>query len=109
MIPIQGEARNKTALPYMRQLDGLRAFAVLGVLWTHYVPQELWLLGMNLGEFGVRLFFVLSGFLITSLYCERVLFVASIFWALRCTDGEGKLRPRLDRGLRGPPRPIHLS
>ncbi len=70
MIPIQGEARNKTTLPYMRQLDGLRAFAVLGVLWTHYVPQELWLLGMNLGEFGVRLFFVLSGFLITSLLMD---------------------------------------
>lgn len=47
-------------LAYMPQLDGLRAFAVSGVLLSHYVAQD-WITG----HMGVRLFFVLSGFLIT--------------------------------------------
>ncbi len=52
---------------YMKQLDALRAFAVLAVLWSHYVPRKYSFLGINLGEFGVRLFFGLSGFLITGI------------------------------------------
>jgi peptidoglycan/LPS O-acetylase OafA/YrhL len=51
----------------MPQLDGLRAFAVLAVLYTHYLPPSQWLFGIYWGEGGVRLFFVLSGFLITKL------------------------------------------
>ncbi len=51
----------------MKQLDALRAFAVLAVLWSHYVPRKYSFLGINLGEFGVRLFFGLSGFLITGI------------------------------------------
>ena len=54
-------------MPYMPQLDGLRALAVLAVLYTHYLPESQWLLGIYWGEGGVRLFFVLSGFLITTL------------------------------------------
>jgi peptidoglycan/LPS O-acetylase OafA/YrhL len=47
---------------YMPQLDGLRAFAVLGVIASHSLPHSAF---SSVGPLGVRLFFVLSGFLIT--------------------------------------------
>ena len=51
-----------TSLEYNPSLDGLRAVAVLLVVADHcHVP------GFNPGYFGVDLFFVLSGFLITRL------------------------------------------
>jgi peptidoglycan/LPS O-acetylase OafA/YrhL len=52
-------------LGYKPALDGLRGLAILGVLFRHafHVP-----LG---GGFGVDLFFVLSGFLITTLLLEE--------------------------------------
>lgn len=47
---------------YSPQLDGLRALAVGGVLYTHFwMPESHW------GHWGVRLFFVLSGYLITAI------------------------------------------
>jgi peptidoglycan/LPS O-acetylase OafA/YrhL len=46
------------------QLDGLRAFAVLGVMLHHATH---WDFPVPLGPFCVRLFFVLSGFLITGI------------------------------------------
>jgi peptidoglycan/LPS O-acetylase OafA/YrhL len=50
---------------HLVQLDSLRAFAVIGVLVTHYLPKTTtW---FQAGFFGVRLFFVLSGFLITGI------------------------------------------
>jgi peptidoglycan/LPS O-acetylase OafA/YrhL len=65
---------------YVPALDGLRAFAVMLVMWGH-VPLGVpgypeWLaVGrgvMSPGEFGVEIFFVLSGFLITRiLLAER--------------------------------------
>jgi peptidoglycan/LPS O-acetylase OafA/YrhL len=49
-------------MEYKPQLDALRAIAVSGVLYTHFVDGYSWW-----GSLGVRLFFVLSGFLITSI------------------------------------------
>lgn len=50
----------------MPQLDGIRGLAIFGVFLAHYITPYL---GMTLpwGSMGVRLFFVLSGFLITSI------------------------------------------
>lgn len=50
------------SLKYYPQLDALRAFAVFGVMIQHFYDTSL-----HWGVFGVRLFFVLSGFLITSI------------------------------------------
>ncbi len=66
--------------PYVPALDGLRAFAVMLVMWGHVplgvpgYPEWLALARgvMSPGEFGVEVFFVLSGFLITRiLLAER--------------------------------------
>jgi peptidoglycan/LPS O-acetylase OafA/YrhL len=49
-------------LPYLPGLDGLRAFAIIAVLLYH--AELHWFLG---GFLGVEVFFVISGYLITSL------------------------------------------
>lgn len=80
------------ALPFMPQLDGLRAFAVLFVLIQHFAPASNLLREARLGNFGVRLFFVLSGFLITGILLKcreyrergsRPLFLLRQFYARR--------------------------
>lgn len=54
-------------------LDGLRAVSIALVLWSHLSIQWPWGIDLahrwtgNLGQLGVRFFFVISGFLITSL------------------------------------------
>ena len=53
------------AITYRPQLDALRAIAVFGVLVSHY-----WLQESPCGHWGVRLFFVLSGFLITTILLQ---------------------------------------
>jgi peptidoglycan/LPS O-acetylase OafA/YrhL len=63
-------------------LDGLRAFAVMAVLFYH--AGISWVGG---GLLGVDVFFVLSGFLITSLLCRELSRSATVrvarFWARR--------------------------
>jgi peptidoglycan/LPS O-acetylase OafA/YrhL len=54
-------ASKRPELRYNASLDGIRAFAVLAVIASH---EATWLPG---GFYGVDTFFVLSGFLITSL------------------------------------------
>lgn len=48
-------------------LDGVRAVSILAVLWTHLFPVRLLGVPLNdsLGMFGMALFFILSGYLIT--------------------------------------------
>jgi len=58
------------ALDFMPQLDGLRAFAVSAVLVHHLLDVSILPeapFALSWGLLGVRLFFVLSGFLITGL------------------------------------------
>jgi len=50
----------------MPQLDGLRTLAVFAVVYSHYVPGK-YHFEFPFGSAGVQLFFVLSGFLITSI------------------------------------------
>ncbi len=59
----QSSAPAQSAAPYMPALDGLRALAVLAVIFYH-ANLPPWLPG---GFLGVECFFVISGFLITSL------------------------------------------
>lgn len=60
-------------LKYHKNLDGVRAIAALLVMYLHYFNEisidsqtlKLFFLSAKLGQTGVTLFFVLSGFLIT--------------------------------------------
>lgn len=64
-----------TAVPYNPRLDGLRCIAILGVLPMHFLASSPFLAYVDPGNLGVKLFFVLSGYLITSIllaYRERV-------------------------------------
>ena len=102
-------ARSRPApkFEYQPALDGLRALAVLGVLLYH--AGVSWAPG---GFLGVDTFFVLSGFLITSLLVDewrkrgRIDFRA--FWARRARRLASRARPgrhrrRRVRAVRRPP------
>ena len=55
---------------YFDSLDGVRCLSILAVLWHHsplFQPGQETLMLLNRGFLGVDLFFVLSGFLITTL------------------------------------------
>jgi peptidoglycan/LPS O-acetylase OafA/YrhL len=67
-VQIAGDHTRPTIAPrqYYARLDGLRGVAVLLVLMEHFTYSEL-IRGWSPGMIGVRLFFVLSGFLITSI------------------------------------------
>ncbi len=77
----KGHQRGKK-MRYMPGLDGLRAIAVLGIIIYHL--NKKWLTG---GFLGVDTFFVISGFLITSLllkeYEETGIINLKSFWIRR--------------------------
>jgi peptidoglycan/LPS O-acetylase OafA/YrhL len=77
-----GTVGRPVSLTYVPGLDGLRAIAVLGVMLYHGGAP-----GFGGGFLGVNIFFVLSGFLITSLLLGEWTKRASIrlgqFWARR--------------------------
>ena len=73
---------------YFPQLDGLRAISVLLVISVHLYAAQYW--SWLAGGYGVVVFFVLSGYLITTLALReearsgRVSLVA--FYLRRCCD-----------------------
>jgi peptidoglycan/LPS O-acetylase OafA/YrhL len=71
---------------YFPALDGLRCFSIAAVIWHHCTPRQLeGVLGR--GHLGVRLFFAISGFLITTLLLREHHRSGSVnvrmFWARR--------------------------
>ena len=60
------QSRGRTALPYVAAIDGLRALAVLAVVAYHASVA-----GVPGGFFGVDVFFVISGYLVTALFLAR--------------------------------------
>src|SRR5690349_24894433 len=64
--PVTAPAPTGSSLSYRPALDGVRALAVIAVLVYHGMPG--WAPG---GFFGVDVFFVLSGYLITSLLANE--------------------------------------
>jgi len=96
---------------YMKQLDGLRAFAVLFTMITHFTLSQQGLLGrVPWGQMGVRLFFVLSGFLITGIllrsravedrskplrvfYLRRILRIFPVYYAVLVVTALVNIRP----------------
>ncbi|WP_108660159.1 acyltransferase family protein [Acuticoccus kandeliae] len=75
------------SLGYIPALDGLRALAVLAVFAEHFTYNDL-IRGFNPGMVGVRTFFVLSGFLITTILLNErgtapVATLAARFWYRR--------------------------
>lgn len=75
MFPVR-QYKSKMEESRIRELDGLRAIAVLLVLAWHYIGipdgPEYWLWKVfNVGRFGVDLFFVLSGYLIAGILLKN--------------------------------------
>lgn len=65
-----GSMHEKNSLPHFAELDGLRGLAALAVFVYHFfnlTPHAPIFQFASLGYLGVQVFFVLSGFLITSL------------------------------------------
>ena len=58
----QTETTQEHSLDYRPDIDGLRAIAVLGVIAFHFFPTRV-----RGGALGVDIFFVISGYLISSI------------------------------------------
>ena len=78
--PDAAPGQRRLSLGYVPALDGVRAVAVLAVMLFHF--GQGWLPG---GYMGVDVFFVLSGFLITTLLIQNAPrpFRARVFWERR--------------------------
>ena len=72
---------------YFPALDGLRCFSIAAVIWHHSTPRQLEGVAGR-GHLGVRLFFCISGLLITTLLLRERRQSGSIdlvrFWTRRC-------------------------
>lgn len=90
----------KAADGYMVQLDGLRAIAVLAVIFSHAGPLAL-AHGLETGPLGVRLFFVLSGFLITGILLRARPDVRQIARANRDGSSDAPATPATADAARG--------
>jgi peptidoglycan/LPS O-acetylase OafA/YrhL len=96
----------------MKQLDGLRAFAIFFTMVTHFVTATDTRLGRLIphGQLGVRPFFVISGFLITRIllrcrlepdrwrelrvfYCRRVLRIMPLYYTVLVVTALVNIRP----------------
>jgi peptidoglycan/LPS O-acetylase OafA/YrhL len=63
---VQTTAQNSINLSYRQDIDGLRAIAVVAIVAFHAFPSLI-----PGGFVGVDIFFVISGFLITSLILQK--------------------------------------
>ena len=63
-------------IKYRPEIDGLRTVAVLGVIFFHLNPERL-----KGGFLGVDVFFVISGYLITSIIYRQILERRFSFWS----------------------------
>jgi peptidoglycan/LPS O-acetylase OafA/YrhL len=58
-------------MTYIKQLDSIRAIAVILVIFSHWIPTSYLINRIPIGGIGVDIFFVLSGFLISKILFEN--------------------------------------